>query len=51
MGSVYNSPARSPANVFKEKHTDFQVTESAIVSCWWLGEKFLLNNRFLVDTT
>lgn len=46
MGSVYNSPARSPANVFKEKHTDFQVTELATVSCWRLGEKFPLTNSF-----
>lgn len=46
MGSVYNSPARNPANVFKEKHT-----EPPVVSLWWQREKLPLNNRFLVDTT
>lgn len=48
MGSVYSSSARSPANVFKEKHTDSQVTGLVTISCWWLGEKCPLNSRFLV---
>lgn len=51
MGNVYNSRARSPVNVSKKKHTDFQVTEPARVSWLRMGEKFPLSNRILGEHT
>ena len=55
MGSVYNSPCQKPSQcVYRkmENRIDAQVTQPGLIIGRGLsGDKFPLDDRFLVDTT